>query len=461
MVTRKKNLKNQKAPKKSKKLALKKPLKTKKAALKKKSVKKVKKASKKKNEDKKIKKAVKKKVAKKAATKDTKKTAKKAKLKKEVKKTAKKKVVKKAVKKDTKKTTKKPDVKKTAKKTAKEKVVKKAPKKVAVKKITKKIVEKPSVKKVPSKSAEKKVMKKAVKKVVKKEALEKDLKSKPSKTIKVPSAKKTVKKVKKSSVKSKEKKKDTEKSVKSLVEESKYSHEDKKTHQHEKTSLTPSFYEDPYKTPIEPPNSYLKDRIVMLVIDPKMIYTYWEIKPETFNEGKNKIGGDGSLVLRIYDVTNLDSFNGHNAHHFWDVGVNGLIGGWYLRLGSSDKSLVVDIGLKNMSGHFHALARSNYNFVPRDTMAPQGKIYWMTVNEFGEAIITEVEDFTDKDLELLRRMLGDELCRLLMEGRYKEFLGASKVREHVFSIPETLGGASDFSSRKKENQKIDLEDPKE
>ena len=363
--------------------------------------------------------------------------------------------------------------KKSLKKQKKIKAIKKTPARKIGK--VKKATPKKKAQKALPKPAKKKQVKKEVKKPIKKKIIKKEVKvqgkapkkviefKKPIKAVKE-AIKKEIKKTltKKISKKGvKEKDKAELKTVKRIVEEAKYSHDTNKPVEYEKNNCSTPCVCDPYKTPIDPPHCYLKDRVILLVIDPKMIYTYWEIKPETFYEGKNRIGHDSDLTLRIYDVTNLESFNGYNAHYSWDVKVNDLIGGWYLRLGSSDKSLVVDIGVKNHNGAFYTLVRSNYNLVPRDTIAPAGKIYWMTVNELGEAIITEVEDFTDADLELLRRMLGEELCRMLMEGRYKEFMGASKVKENIFNIPDTLGGASDFASVKKVNTAADLIDPKE
>jgi len=202
---------------------------------------------------------------------------------------------------------------------------------------------------------------------------------------------------------------------------------------------------DPYATPVEPPGVYLKDRIILMVIDPGFVYVYWEVKPETLEAGKNFIGHDSGLVLRVYDATSLESFNGYNAHHHWDIPVHDRVGGWYLRLGHPDKTLVVDVGLKNSRGDFYNLVRSNFASVPRNTVAHTEKIYWMTVNDEGEAVITEVEEFTDEDLELLKKMLGEEMYKRLMKGKLTEFLGSSMVRDLFLEINPAPGGASDFA----------------
>lgn len=340
---------------------------------------------------------------------------KKAVVKKKVKKTLKKakkkkNKVKKTLKKATKKKVKK--LKKKLKKVAKKKTVKKAKKKKQVKKklVRKSTKGKKTAKKAAKASGTKKPLKKTVKKKIKKKAL-----SKKTKKIAAPKKKKTVKK-----------------ELKEEVSEKKFysSSVEKREHPF-----------DPFETPIEPPGAYLKDRSVLLVIDPKFVYVYWELKAETFEMGKNSIGQDSELVLRIYDVTALDTFNGENAHHSWDIPIHSTCGAWYVRLEHADKTLVLDVGLKNSSGLFYTLLRSNYASVPRNNMAKTDKIYWMTVSPEGNAVITEVEDFTDDDLELMKKIMGEELYMRLLKGRLTEYLGSSQARELFYEMTVTSTGS--------------------
>jgi hypothetical protein len=363
------------------------------------------------------KKIVKKKVVKKKVTK--KKVAKKKVTKKKVvkKKTAKKKVVKKKVTKKKvakKKVTKKKVVKK---KTAKKKVVKKkvAKKKVVTKKATKKKVVKKKVAKkkvVAKKATKKKVVKKKVakKKVVKKKVAKKKIS-------------------KKNAAPKKLAPKNTEERI--IVSTPPKSVHDEKVH-----------IWDPFATPIEPPSAYLKDRSILLVIDPHFVYSYWEIKPETVEHGKHMLGGNSQLVLRVYDVTSLESFTGNNAHSFWDIKIKNYIGGWYIRVEHPDKNFVVDVGLRNENGDFYTLVRSNYGGAPRDTLAPPGKIYWMTVTPEGQTYISDVEEYTKEDLELLRIMLGEDLYARYLKGSLTEFLGSSQIRDQFFEIKVTPIGSS-------------------
>lgn len=204
------------------------------------------------------------------------------------------------------------------------------------------------------------------------------------------------------------------------------------------TSLTPNTITkktvepiDHFVTPIEPPARYWKDRIILLIIDPTFVYVYWEIKPETFSVGKSFISSVTWLCLRVYDVTNV-RFNGYNANTFWDIPVSDQIGNWYIRLESSDRVLVIDVGLKNNMGDFYPLVRSNFAQLPRNSVVTDNKILWMLVNEVGQIIITETEDLTDEDIILLKKMLGRDWAQKLSCRNASDFLGSSNIKEIIY-----------------------------
>jgi len=180
---------------------------------------------------------------------------------------------------------------------------------------------------------------------------------------------------------------------------------------------------DPMKTEELSPLYYI-DRVVMLPIDPKFAFAYWEVKEDTLNHFFQMHGYDSKLTLRIYDVTDID-FDGYNSHEWWDVEIYNRLGTWYLRHFRSDRSLIVDIGVVSTDGNFHVMARSKSIYFPRDHMVAPGKILWMLVDEFGNKVISEIEDYTDEDLRLLRKILGEDRFKLFMKGGLDVFLGGS------------------------------------
>ena len=132
------------------------------------------------------------------------------------------------------------------------------------------------------------------------------------------------------------------------------------------------------------PSGYGDNKIVILARDPWWIFTYWEIKKDREDDIRHKIESSGEAaeksILRIYDVTDV-SFNGHNAHSFFDIDLKGLANNWYVNVGTPDRSWVVDIGIVSNKGNFYLLARSNVIKTPRFGMSDKLDAEWMMPEE--------------------------------------------------------------------------------
>jgi len=128
------------------------------------------------------------------------------------------------------------------------------------------------------------------------------------------------------------------------------------------------------------PPGYGDNRIVILVRDPWWIFAYWEIHKAKEEEIIRKIesSGDsmGKAILRVYDVTDI-SFNGGNAHSFFDIELKGLASNWYINVNAPDRAWVVDIGILSKKGDFYLLARSNVIRTPRFGMSDKLDAEWM------------------------------------------------------------------------------------
>jgi hypothetical protein len=295
-------------------------------------------------------------------------------------------------------------VKKT---TAKKAVVKKKPaKKVAVKKTVAK-------KAAPKKVATKKVTVQKIeakKPIVKKTAVKKTI-------IKKVAVTKAV--VKKAAPKKQAKKPVAEvKQIKDISEELILTKYETGAHYH-----YPEYRKDLLETE-EPPCAYDINRVVILPVDPTFAFLYWEVREDTLNSMFQQFGYDSKLTVRIYDVTNVE-FNGLNANEWWDVEVYNRIGTWYLKHFKGDRNLVVDIGVLSSDGNYHVIHRSKTIYFPRDAMVAPGKTFWMLVDEFGNKVISEIEDFTEEDMRLLRLIMGDDKFKRFMKGGLDIFLGGS------------------------------------
>ena len=135
--------------------------------------------------------------------------------------------------------------------------------------------------------------------------------------------------------------------------------------------------------PQELPTSYDQDKIILQVRDPRWLHSYWELKCQTVEGLKNKLGNafySAKKVLRVYDVTNI-IFNGFNAHRFFDIQINDFANSWYLDTAGPGRSWCVDLGLMLANGKFITILRSNVVQTPLD--GPSGVMdeEWMIPDE--------------------------------------------------------------------------------
>ena len=160
----------------------------------------------------------------------------------------------------------------------------------------------------------------------------------------------------------------------------------------------PSFYEtaivntkfshstEVYFAPARPqelPAFYDQERIILQVRDPYWLHAYWELRDQTVQALKSKLGGDfyrAKKVLRVYDVTNI-IFNGANAHRFFDIQINDFANSWYVDTAGPGRAWCVDLGLMLADGRFITILRSNVVQTPLDGPSWVTDEEWMIPDE--------------------------------------------------------------------------------
>jgi hypothetical protein len=102
------------------------------------------------------------------------------------------------------------------------------------------------------------------------------------------------------------------------------------------------------------------DRLVLMAVDPYLVYAYWSITPQRIEAAKALFGKDEleAYVLRFHDTTGMDS-DGVNCGNSFDVKIRLDAGKWYMRLWSPERRYCADIGLRGKDGRLVALVRSN------------------------------------------------------------------------------------------------------
>lgn len=222
----------------------------------------------------------------------------------------------------------------------KEKKKGKAKKKVTTKKIASK-TKKKTAKRKPKTAIKKKEAKRVKAKVKEKKPVKKAVKKKPKKV------KAKIKKPAKRVVKKEIKKVKVEKKPKKIV---------KKVVAKPKKKIPPKTIQPPM--PWEAlPAEYGEDSITLMTVDPRKLFTYWEVRKDAL------ASYPGILNIRVYDVTAVD-FDGTNANSYFDIAVNEAIGSGYIDV-SPAKEFIADFGVISPKGIFIIIARSNRVSTPR------------------------------------------------------------------------------------------------
>jgi hypothetical protein len=116
------------------------------------------------------------------------------------------------------------------------------------------------------------------------------------------------------------------------------------------------------------PSSYGQDKIVLQARDPWWIHSYWELTSNTIERLKQELKEvfyQSRRVLRVYDVSHI-SFDGKNAHRYFDIEIDDQATNWYIDTGGPGRSWCVDFGLKLPDGRFITIMRSNTVHTPLD-----------------------------------------------------------------------------------------------
>lgn len=140
---------------------------------------------------------------------------------------------------------------------------------------------------------------------------------------------------------------------------------------------------------LELPRSYGQDRLVLMARDPFWLYAYWEIAAakESFQASRGRRAWQVSRpVLRVYDVTGVEAFNGGNANSYVDIPLSADADNWHIEVGNPDRTYCVDLGRLMPNGEFVFLLRSNIVTTPRATLSDRLDEEWMWIEDIYRSI---------------------------------------------------------------------------
>lgn len=109
--------------------------------------------------------------------------------------------------------------------------------------------------------------------------------------------------------------------------------------------------------PSELPEEYGENELLLLEVDPSRVFASWEIKPEDI------VGEAGRLILRVYDVTGVDSEK-VQGRRFFDIPISRRVASKFFDIKMPGRDVIMEIGLLYPEGSFRAIMRSHRVSMP-------------------------------------------------------------------------------------------------
>ena len=194
------------------------------------------------------------------------------------------------------------------------------------------------------------------------------------------------------------------------------------------------------------PKGYGKTNIILLPRDPNWAFAYWELTDGTKQQIRDKYGADifskSQMTLRVYDVTDI-IFDGNNANNFFDITVNEFAENWYINIQETNRSLVVDLGLKLTDGRFITIVRSNVVSMPRQGISPITDAQWAIVQHEFERLL--------KLSGIDKIGVGSFDVAKLMKERWEELMSISSA-----GMPFSARSVSSFREKHEEEKSKDF-----
>ncbi|MBT3392682.1 MAG: DUF4912 domain-containing protein [Elusimicrobiaceae bacterium] len=135
------------------------------------------------------------------------------------------------------------------------------------------------------------------------------------------------------------------------------------------------------------PYTYGETEAYQIARDPRWLFLYWDITEDTYKHIKQNHGQDvlhkSKNVIRLYDITGIESFDGLNANYFHDIPVLFEAKSWYIQVPYMGKKYACDIGLLTDEGKFILIARAKTkaNLMPFGEVSNVIDEKWMIVEE--------------------------------------------------------------------------------
>ena len=203
-----------------------------------------------------------------------------------------------------------------------------------------------------------------------------------------------------------------------------------------------------HRAPLDKPNGYRKDRLLVMVRDAYWLHVYWELTRKGIQRAEaalNQKWHSARPVLRLLEVHGQSTSSAAESV-VRQIEVHGGVNNWYIHVEDPPKTYRLDIGYMAPSGQYFVLARSNVVNTPRagtadaidenwtDVAANVEKIFALSGGFSPDGSGQELQELFE---ERLRRPMGSPLLARHGSGA-RAILGDSRQRKFAFELDAEL-----------------------
>ncbi len=175
-------------------------------------------------------------------------------------------------------------------------------------------------------------------------------------------------------------------------------------------TLVKPIVKDPFAE-LDVPFCYGRTESYLLPKDPAWMFLFWEITQSTFDYLKSQYGDEtlknSRTIIRLHDVTGVESFNGTNSLEFYDMPVIFEVRSWYINVPKNGRMYVADLGYLTTDGRFILVSRSNSSSVPPGRVSDVIDDKWMIVEgDFQKLLKLSGADYIGLGASELMQVVG-------------------------------------------------------
>ena len=195
-----------------------------------------------------------------------------------------------------------------------------------------------------------------------------------------------------------------------------------------------------HRVPVDKPNGYRRDRLLVMVRDPYWLHVYWELTRKGVQRAEaalNRQWHNARPMLRLLEIHGQGT-SGAAESVVRNIEIHGGVSNWYVDVQNPPKTYRLDIGYLAQNGQYFVLARSNVVSTPRagtadaidenwsDVAANVEKIFALSGGFSPDGSGQELQELFE---ERLRRPMGSPLLArhgsaaraILADGRQRKF----------------------------------------